>query len=576
MKKNISAIIALLLVICLLSAGCAAEKNSGDEQPGVTDIVATENTADISEKNETPDTGNGASGNEEAETAKPPVIDDSFRNWYEIFVYSFYDSDGNGCGDLNGVISKLDYVEKMGYTGIWFMPIHPSPSYHKYDVTDYYAIDPAYGTMEDFKKLVSEAHARDIDIILDLVVNHTSSEHPWFKAACDEIRKNGQPSGEYAEYYNFINKYDSGYSKVTGTDWYYESRFYYGMPDLNLDSEKVRDEIKNIMQYWFDLGVDGFRLDACTSFYTGSVDRNVEFLNWLSTTAHGMKEDCFLVGEAWENADSLIRRYYDSGLDSFFIFPSATGEGEIVKVLSFTAKNCGLKYNELLLLLQSIYDIGIRSMFLGNHDTARAANFLRRSMPARVKMGAGLLAMMPGAVFTYYGEEIGMIGKDSDPEKRIAMLWDTFGGEGYCTRSHEGIDVNADSYVFPSVADQEKDEDSILNYYRAAMRLRNENPEIARGTVSVLNGSDGVTAGDQVSVTKRSWNGSDIIVVINLNSTDAETVKIDKSVFGDISKCGELLSYRGVVFETGSREEIIADEAAGTYTLPAFSIMILR
>ena len=119
------------------------------------------------------------------------VIDDNYRTWYEIFVYSFYDSDGDRIGDLQGVISKLDYVEELGFNGIWLMPIMPSPSYHKYDVTDYKAIDPQYGTMEDFEKLVQECDKRGIKLIVDLVLNHTSSEHPWFTAACEDagIRK---------------------------------------------------------------------------------------------------------------------------------------------------------------------------------------------------------------------------------------------------------------------------------------------------------------------------------------------------------------------------------------------------
>ena len=119
------------------------------------------------------------------------VIEDNYRNWYEIFVYSFYDTNNDGIGDLNGVTEKLSYIKEMGFNGIWLMPIHPSPTYHKYDVNDYYAIDKAYGTLDDFKRLVEEAHKLDIKIILDLVVNHTSSDNPWFKGACEYIRQNG-------------------------------------------------------------------------------------------------------------------------------------------------------------------------------------------------------------------------------------------------------------------------------------------------------------------------------------------------------------------------------------------------
>ncbi len=501
---------AVILCMAMILSGCT-KVNSGGESSDTNGNTVTgtgNGNSDDPQGNSTDINENEQNGDSDIVTdtdVRAEIIDDSYRNYYEIFVYSFYDSDGDGYGDLNGVIKKLDYVADMGYTGIWCMPVHPSPTYHKYDITDYYDIDPKYGTLDDMKKLIKEAHARNIDIILDLVVNHTSSMHPWFREACSEIAKNGEPSGKYKDYFNFQKKYDSGYSQVGSTEWYYEARFWSGMPDLNLDSQVVRDEIRNIMKYWFDLGVDGFRLDACTSYYTGSVDKNVEFLNWLSTTAHELKQDCFLVGEAWENADPLIRRYYDSGLDSFFIFTAATGEGSIVTgPLSFSARSCGLKFNDLLLKLQSTYDIGIPSMFLGNHDTARAANFLRKSMPERVKMAEGILAMMPGALFTYYGEEIGMLGMGEDPNKRIAMLWENLDSEGYCTKSPEGVKVDADSYYFESVAGQQADEASILNYYKKAMKLRNLYPEIARRRDDVQNGLAGVTAGEQVSVMKRT------------------------------------------------------------------------
>ena len=572
-RKGIFRIIAISLCLSMILAGCKGGRDGNPDNTG-TDNVDNVVTGDVDNNGGNTQNGNDIvepTGSPEPEKVwvKPEIIDDSYRNWYEIFVYSFYDSDGDGYGDLNGVIQKLDYVADMGYTGIWFMPVHPSPTYHKYDITDYYGIDPKYGTLDDMKNLIKEAHARNIDIILDLVVNHTSSMHPWFREACAEIAKNGEPSGQYKDYYNFQQSYANGYTQVGSTGWYYEGRFWSGMPDLNLDSTVVRDEIKNIMKYWFDLGVDGYRLDACTSYYTGSVDKNVEFLNWLSTTAHELKPDCFLVGEAWENADPLIRRYYDSGLDSFFIFTAATGEGSIVTgPMSFSARNCGLKFNELLLKLQSTYDVGIPSMFLGNHDTARAANFLRKSMPNRVKTGAGILAMMPGALFTYYGEEIGMIGTGEDPNKRIAMLWDQMDSEGYCTKAPDGATVNKDSYYFESVKEQIEDDDSILNYYKQAMYLRNLNPEIARGRVEVLNGLNGVTAGDQVSVTRRSWNGSSVIVVYNLNSDENETVKLDKSILGYGKTSGVLPVSPSYIPEINLE--------TGEFVLPPYTIMILR
>lgn len=224
--------------------------------------------------------------------AEENVIDDKYRNWYEVFVYSYYDSDGDRIGDLAGLAEKLDYIASLGMNGIWLMPIMPSPSYHKYDVTDYYGIDPQYGTLEDFSALLDKAHSLGIDVIIDLVVNHTSSEHPWFLSAKADV------NSEYREYYNWSDEPRDGYAKAGGS--WYECRFVNTMPDLNLDSEAVRAEIERILRFWLeDVGVDGFRLDAVTSYYTGERERNIDFLSWLGDTARAISPDCYIVGEAW-------------------------------------------------------------------------------------------------------------------------------------------------------------------------------------------------------------------------------------------------------------------------------------
>ncbi len=263
--------------------------------------------------------------------------DDNYRTWYEIFVYSFCDSDGDGIGDLQGVISKLDYLQNLGITGIWLMPIHPSMSYHKYNVSDYYAIDPDYGTMEDFETLLAECEKRNIRVILDLVVNHTGSDHAWFTAACEYLRTLGdaEPNMQdcpYVDYYNFTREFRTGYTQVSGTDWYYESRFSPDMPDLNLGSEAVRAEIRDIMAYWLDLGVSGFRVDAAKEFYSGSTSKNCEVLSFLMDTARSLGPDVYLVAEVWESF-TTIADYYASGITSIFNFPFGDASGKIVSVL---------------------------------------------------------------------------------------------------------------------------------------------------------------------------------------------------------------------------------------------------
>ncbi len=515
------------------------------------------------------DSGNGngnstetTSNEQDTEKNELNIIDDNYRNWYEIFVYSYYDSNNDGVGDLNGVTKKLDYIKEMGFNGIWLMPIHPSPTYHKYDVKDYYAIDPEYGTLEDFKTLVDEAHKRDIHVIMDLVVNHSASAHPWFIEACNYINENGEVGGKYGDFYNFSTKSLSGYSAVGSSNYFYESRFWSGMPDLNLDSEAVRAEIVNIMKYWMeDYGVDGFRLDAVTSYYTGNVPKNVEFLNWLNTEAKKINPDCYIVGEAWEGTDFQINSYYESGVDSFFLFTGAMGEGQIASITRFQS---GKTLGTWMEKLQSTYTKGILAPFLANHDNMRPGSFMADE--ESLKMAAGILSMMNGSVFVYYGEEIGMISKggaNSDPAKRIAMKWEQkFVHEGYCLTSPEGTPVDKSSYYYPSVAEQQADENSILNYYKEAMKLRNMFPSIARGTVENIPIEDN----GYVCVVRKTYNDEKITIVFNLDSFE-QTLKTDKSVLGSGNIVGEL-------YATDEGTATVGDD--GSIKLPPYSVVIFK
>ena len=247
-------IVSLLLAVLMLF-GCSNAVN--------TDTTAPENSGAALES---------AAVKTEAALAEIALLgaspDDNYRTFYEIFVYSFCDSDGDGIGDLKGVISKLDYLEQLGINGIWFMPIHPSQSYHKYDVRDYYEIDPQYGTMADFEALMAECRKRDIHVITDLVLNHTGNDHIWFTTACEYLKDlpaGAEPSAEeckYVDYYSFAREPGNGWHAIEGSEWYYEGMFSPHMPDLRLENENVRSDIRDIMQFWFDKGGSGFRLEA--------------------------------------------------------------------------------------------------------------------------------------------------------------------------------------------------------------------------------------------------------------------------------------------------------------------------
>lgn len=492
------------------------------------------------------------------------IQDDNYRNWYEIFVHSFYDTNNDGIGDLNGVTEKLDYIRDMGFNGIWLMPIHPSPTYHKYDVTDYYAIDPVYGTMEDLDRLVQEAHKRGIRVILDLVVNHSSDSHPWFREACDYIRKNGAPGGKYGAYYKFTEENLAGYSPVSGTSYYYESRFWSGMPDLNLDSEQIRAEIVDVMRFWLqDHGVDGFRLDAVTSYYTGDLQKNVDFLNWLNTEAKKIKPNCYIVGEAWVGTDAFIHDYYQSGVDSFFLFTASQGTGTLATIVK---QQNGKAYGKLQTELQSIFASAVMAPFLGNHDTMRPGSF----MPGQenVKMAGGALAMMNGSTFVYYGEEIGMIskgGNNSDPAKRIAMKWSAKSiYPGCCYLPPENTPVDETSYYYPSVEEQLADPNSILNYYKQAMHLRNCFPSIARGTVENFSPDDN----PYISILRKTWQDEQIVVVMNFDAFE-QTITLDRAL-------GIHQGIQGGLYAMDMAQEATYDASTGSLVLPPYAIVILR
>ncbi len=475
-----------------------------------------------------PGTDEGANGIQSALN----IVDDNYRNGYEIFVRSFYDSGEDGIGDLRGVTHQLDWIEAQGYNLIWLMPIMESTTYHGYDVVDYYSVEEDYGTLDDFRELTKEAHARGINVIIDMVINHSSVSCEWFQSAKKSLEKGETvEQNKYIGYYNFSERAQDGYNQVGTTEWYYESRFDKIMPDLNLDNQAVKDEIENIFEFWLkDMDCDGFRLDAVTSYYTGDIPKNVEFLSWVNETAKSIKTDAYIVGEAWESSDGTIRRYYDSGCDSFFLFTMSAGVGtsSVKALLSPLYTDPGKQLENLLLRYQNTYDRGIPAPFLGNHDTALAANML--GTENNIKMGAGIMSIMNGTTWVYYGDPIGMTCSDkgSDPTKRVPMRWaDSDAAPGQVFIPPEGIRVDPGSYSFGSVEEQTEDPDSILNYYAQAMRMRNSHPEIARGRIEIAE-----SVSPFVAAIKKTWNGKSVVILVNLSEEEAFSVPL--SMYGDV------------------------------------------
>lgn len=494
------------------------------------------------------------------------IIDDNYRNYYEIFVYSFYDSDGDCIGDLQGVIEKLDYVEYMGFNGIWLMPIMPSPTYHKYDATDYCAIDETYGTMEDFEELVKECHDRGINVVIDLAINHSSSEHPWFTQACEYLR--GLEEGQepdlaecpYVDYYHFSKEKEaSTYYAVSGTDWYYEGAFWSGMPDLNLQSEAVRKEIQEIAKFWIDKGVDGFRMDAVRYYDRAGVEANNEVLNWLYTECTKLNPDFYMVSEAFEPLGT-IAQYYGSKTPSMFNFDAGQQTGMLFKAAKgYMAPG---EYIDQLLSYDKRFSEQnpdyIDAPFLTNHDMGRVAEVCVNN-ETNMKMAAGLMMMMNGSPFVYYGEEIGMNSmSDKDENKRLPMYWSDIVRAG-TTDGPPNCNLSITS-SFEAVDEQLKDGHSLLNYYRHAIRLRNENPEIARGEIKKID----ALCTDSYGVMTKTYEGSTIAIAINNKDAEVQITLTDSEIAE--------MKIRGYLTIQG--EEITLKD--GVLTLPAKSICILK
>ena len=414
--------------------------------------------------------------------SKEEVSNENSSIVYQIFPYSFYDSDGNGVGDINGITKKLDYIQSLGAGSIWLNPISESPTYHKYDVIDYMSVDPIFGTIEDFDTLVEEANSRNIGIIFDLVLNHTSSKHPWFIQAKEDILNNRcDEEDSKCSWYNFTNEKKNGYTMM-GNGYYYESGFWSEMPDLNLDEPKVREEIEKVVQFWIDHGVKGFRLDAPYHYYGGNASKNNEFLSWLASTVKKYDSDAFIVGEVWADR-STIQKHYESGMDSFFNFTGSGTSGKIVSMIR--SKNGAALANWFADYNQQIKETNldaIDSVFLSNHDQGRSGAFFGNQIE-KTKLMASVLLLAPGKVYVYYGEEIGMLGSGDDPNKRMPMLWSNTDKTGI---PYNPPGVNYTNQVETSVENQLKDDESLLNHYRLVASMRNKSTLFETGDVESL------------------------------------------------------------------------------------------
>ncbi len=480
---------------------------------------------------------------------------------YEIFVQSFCDSDNNGIGDIKGMTSKLDYLDELGIEAVWLMPMSPSPSYHKYDVTDYYGIHPDYGTMDDFKEFVKEAHKRDIKVVIDLVLNHSGSDHPWFKEAAKD------PKSPYRDYYVWAHKDDpktKGEGKTTGADSYnvnhwhsvegsdykYFGYFWGGMPDLNFDNPKLREETYKIGRYWLkDIGVDGFRLDAARHIFPDDREKdNHQFWEEFRSEMQKVKKDVYLVGEVWAEAETVAP--YTKGLPALFNFEMSWA---ILKALNNgRGDSLAIKHAQVVDLYKKTNPDFIDATILSNHDQNRIMSEVNGDMN-KAKLAAALLLTLPGSPYLYYGEEIGMKGKKPDEEIREPFLWDVEAKDD-CRTSWMTPKNSTEQAVRP-VAVQAADKNSLLNHYKTLIRLRNNSKALTYGEIEPIK-----LENKAVSAFLRSHKDESVLVLHNLSGT-VTSIELPESL-GD---------HKAVIFQNND-----AKLAKNKVQLPAYSTLVLK
>ena len=421
-----------------------------------------------------------------APTATPEFIAYEAPDWfengvlYEIYVRSFADSDGDGIGDFNGITENLDYIEALHVDVVWLMPIHPSPSVHGYNVTDYMAVNPEYGTMDDFRSMVDAFHERGIRVVIDFVSSHASSEHPFFLDAFNH------PESVYDDWFRFTNDANTSYDGFDGLP---------SLPRFNHFNKEVKQYMTEAALFWLDLdgdgdytdGVDGFRVD------NASFPPKSYFVDWRQQVKRA-NPDALLLGEAWVLQVEQLKPYFEDQFDALFNFQlmelldNSLGEnadGEVrwempPSLIGNLMNSQAAKYPAE----------GIVVQFVSNHDTDRLASMFNGSLEWQ-KLTAAFTIILPESFALYYGEEIGMFGVKGGPPhydsyRREPLDWYAAGEGPGQTNWFKVPDRWNRPYDGVSVEEQENDPNSLLNTYRHLLELRQSNDALKDGDFVVL------------------------------------------------------------------------------------------
>jgi glycosidase len=512
----------LIVLVGLLLVAC-----SGSEESGISAENTPNPTATVEPTNPPSATDTPAPPTATPEPTPDPLFmgTDGMPWWndavfYEVFVRSFRDSNGDGVGDIQGLIEKLDYLndgnpetsDDLGVTGLWLMPINESPSYHGYDVVNYYNVDEEYGTNEDFKQLVEEANKRGMRVIIDLVTNHTGRDHEWFQESRD-------PESDKRDWYVWSDE-DPGYrgpenQKVwhQTADGYYYGVFWDGMPDLNYENPDTTEAMYDIARFWLEeMGADGFRLDAIKHIVeNGQLQENTrgthEWLQGFYAFYKGVNPDALSVGEAWTNTQDVLK-YTGDEVDIAFQFDLAQA------ILNSVESGYGVQIGREQSNVVDTFPPNQYATFLTNHDQNRVMTRLGEDEGA-ARVAATWLLTSPGVPFIYYGEEIGMIGQKPDEDIRLPMQWTSDDGLNVGFTEGRPWRFPAADYELRSVALQNEDKASLLSHYRQLIHLRNDNAALRVGDWIPVE-----TDSAEIFAYLRSYGDENVLVVINFGRKD--------------------------------------------------------
>lgn len=497
MRRLLSMIIAGSLACCM---ACAApiqrDDSSGSPQTAIDDgssnAVDASTATSPSDDATVPATPFETRCTLNAPTADPAWLRDGVG--YQIWVRSFSDSNGDGIGDLKGILSKLDYLndgkpggDDLGVTVLWLSPIFASPSDHGYDTTDYAKIHPDYGTKADLKALLDAAHQRGMRVMLDLVLNHCSREHPWFIAA------GANKTSTYRDWFNWRPD-NPGWTQPWGKGgvWhkhanggYYYGLFWQGMPDLNLANEPTAAALEQIAKDWVVLGVDGYRLDAArylieTGGGKGQADTAATHAFWrrLRKTLTGVKADVALVGEVWTATKTIATYLQGDELHGAFDFDSCSGLRQAVEM------NAPGPWRTPLCASSAVTG-GVWGRFAGNHDMPRLAD--SADTPGMLKLALAAVVLLPGTPWIYQGDELGLPSGPTggDRRYRLPLPW-TAKAPGFGFTSGTPWMAAPASYGSKSVAKQAQDGLSAMRWVQQLVALRHKMAPFREGPARVL------------------------------------------------------------------------------------------